>query len=425
MRELNEVREDINRADAELRDAFVLRMQLCREVALYKQKMGLPVLDEKREREVIEKNLAMLDGESLEFYYEAFLRSNMAISRTYQSKLIADLSPDTLYVGLADGGYPITVANGALSDISSLFSLKRRVFIITDDGIPKEYTELARAACDEAEVFVFPHGESSKSISTYESILCAMQNAGIKRTDAVLAVGGGVVTDLAAFAAATYMRGIDFYAVPTTLLAMLDASVGGKCGIDLGGIKNAVGVFTRPRGVLIDPTLLKTLDERQISAGLAEAIKMALTHDATLFEDIEGGLMQRDAAQLIRRALAIKIGVVERDERESGQRRILNFGQTLGHAIEASTDLLHGECVALGMIPMASEDVRARLIPLLHKIGLPTECRAIADGAKLIAADKKSTSDTVNAVYCDRIGEAYVKETKISELAAILEGGIK
>ena len=419
MRGLDEIRADINECDAQLRRAFMRRMGLAREVAEYKRQNSLPVFDAAREREVIERNAGELKDSELIPYYRDFLKSNMAISRRYQKKLLSDSS--AIYADIGEDGYYVHVGNGLLEGIDALFDLERRVFIVTDSGIPEKYVRLAAAKCKAATVHVVPSGEASKCFAVLEGILIAMQKAGLTRSDCVLALGGGVVGDLAAFAAASYMRGIDLYSVPTTLLAMLDSSVGGKCGIDLCGIKNSVGTFYQPKGVVIDPTRLSTLDKRQTASGLAEAIKMAATCDAQLFALIEDGLFEKDAAELIRRALAIKIAIVEEDEREGGLRRVLNFGHTLGHAIEAELGLLHGECVALGMLPMASDEARARLVPLLVRYGLPTAHAPLTDAKRLLAADKKAEGECVLAVYVDRIGEYRVTPTGRDELSRLLE----
>ena len=224
------------------------------------------------------------------------------------------------------------------------------------------------------------------------------------------AVGGGVIGDLAGFAAACYMRGVDFYNIPTTLLAQVDSSVGGKTAVDLGGIKNIVGAFHQPRAVLIDPEVLKTLDARQFACGAAEIIKMAATFDADLFARIEANGIRETEAQIetiIADTLRIKARVVEEDEKEQGLRKALNFGHTLGHGIESvSGRLLHGECVALGMLPMAESAVRERLRQVLQREGLPTACAEDADAVCEAAMhDKKADGDMVTTICVRRIGE--------------------
>jgi 3-dehydroquinate synthase len=255
-------------------------------------------------------------------------------------------------------------------------------------------------------------GEGSKSLSCLESILFRMLEEGFTRTDAVVAVGGGVVGDLGGFVASVYMRGIDFYNIPTTLLAQVDSSVGGKTAINLGGVKNCVGSFYPPRGVLIDPDLLTTMPARQMAAGMAEVIKMAAALDASFFEDLEAGALPICA--IIARAIAIKARVVEADEKESGLRRVLNFGHTIGHGIESCTGLLHGECVALGMLPMCTEEVRTRLVALYARYGLPTAFACDADRVvAALAHDKKLDGTCLRTVYVPRIGSFTIQEESL------------
>lgn len=310
----------------------------------------------------------------------------------------------TIHVSTSGRGYDITIGRGAIARAGEVFDLCRRVLVVTDDGVPEEYAECVARQCKDAKIFAFPQGESSKTAETYLSILRQMLDFGLTRTDCVVAVGGGVVGDITGFAAATYMRGIDFYNVPTTLLSEIDSSIGGKTAIDFCGVKNVVGAFYPPKAVIIDPDTLNTLSARQFSNGMAEAVKMAATSSAPLFESIERGEVSTD--DIIVRSLEIKRSVVEADEFESGARRVLNFGHTIGHGIEATAcgSLYHGECVALGMIPMCSSAVRARLVPVLEKHGLPT--RFSGDAKAVVSAlshDKKADGATINAVIVDEI----------------------
>ena len=235
-----------------------------------------------------------------------------------------------------------------------------------------------------------------------------MVEFGFSRTDAIVAVGGGVVGDLAGFVASTYMRGIDFYNIPTTVLSQVDSSIGGKVAIDFEGYKNIVGSFYPPKAVVIDSETLKTLPERQISNGLAEAVKMSVTSNAELFELFEKEDIYFNIDRIIEESLKIKKYVVECDEKETGIRKILNFGHTIGHAIESENsfkNLYHGECVALGMLFMCSFDVRNRLIKVLQKLNLPTSIDIEVSGLiDLIKLDKKSAGDSITLIYSDKIG---------------------
>lgn len=314
--------------------------------------------------------------------------------------------------------YDVTIEYGALPRVGELFDLNRKTLVVTDDGVPKEY---AKAVCDAASsplLITVAAGEKSKSLESFGTLLKAMLEGGFTRGDCVVAVGGGVVGDLAGFAASAYMRGIDFYNVPTTLLSQLDSSVGGKTAINFCGVKNIVGAFYQPKAVLIDPDVLKTLDRRQFSSGLAEAVKMSVTSDAALFEKLKGDF---DVSEIIADALKIKISVVEQDEKEAGLRRILNFGHTIGHGIEAQDGFYHGECVALGMLCASGEKLRGELIPIFEKYGLPTKADFDDDAVmSAIMHDKKSAAGGVNMIFSDGAGSYCEKKMNEDGIRALL-----
>jgi len=324
-----------------------------------------------------------------------------------------------------NGGYNIYLERGAIKKAAEYFNLDRNVLIVTDSGVPREYAETVAQQCKESIITVFPEGEASKNFDTYKGILDTLVGGGFTRTDCIVAVGGGVTGDMAGFAAATFMRGIDFYNIPTTVLSQVDSSVGGKTAIDFGGYKNIVGAFHQPKGVIIDSDTLKTLPYRQISNGLAEAVKMALTHDNKLFEMFESGNFDIDT--VIERSVKIKQSVVEADEKESGLRKVLNFGHTVGHAIESNTPTLyHGECVALGMLPMCSCEVRARLIPVLEKLKLPTSIDI--DPKKIIdtmSHDKKMAGDKISVVRVKKIGSFEIEKVDFSTFSNQIEAVYK
>ena len=330
------------------------------------------------------------------------------------------------------GSYPIYIERGGLGRVSQLAALDgRRVCIVTDSGVPDQYVQTVAEQCNASLVFRFGQGEKNKSFDTLRKLLGDLLAFHFDRRDAIVAIGGGVVTDLAGFAAATYMRGIDFYNIPTTLLSQVDASVGGKTAVDLDGYKNMIGAFWQPKAVLIDPLTLDTLPRRRISDGLAEVIKMSLTCDAALFERIETcdllpsddvSTLPTEIDEIIARALQIKIRVVEQDEREAGLRRVLNFGHTLGHAIESCCglgDRYHGECVALGMLPMCSDEARARLIPVLLRNGLPCMLDDLPPDEQLLTAlrhDKKAVGETINTIHVERVGEFETRKQTPEQL---------
>ena len=324
----------------------------------------------------------------------------------------------TLTMELRERSYNIVLGSGILKNACELFNLDRSVVIVTDSGVPEEYSQIIAACCKRAKIFTFPCGEESKNLDTYANILKAMMEFGIQRKDAVVAVGGGVVGDIAGFAASSYMRGVDFYNVPTTLLSQVDSSIGGKCAVDLDGVKNIVGAFYQPKGVLIDTEVLKTLDKRQLACGKAEIIKMAICKDEELFERIvREGICDHNLADIILDSLKIKKSVVEVDEREGGLRKILNFGHTLGHGIEATTDYLHGEAVALGMIPMCSPEVRKKLIPVLKNEGLPYEFGfSLKEAFEFMKHDKKGDGRAVDAILVRCVGKCDIERISTASL---------
>ena len=308
-------------------------------------------------------------------------------------------------VNLGEKSYDIYLEKGGLNKVGQFFYLDRNVMIVTDSKVPPQYVKAVHAASKRACIITIEAGEESKTLETFSVICEGMLKSGFTRKDCVVAVGGGVVGDLAGFAAACYMRGIDFYNVPTTLLSQVDSSVGGKTAVDFCGIKNIIGAFHQPKAVLIDPEVLATLDERQFACGAAEIIKMAATFDEELFEIIEKEPIENNLEDIIAKVVKIKANVVELDEKESGLRKVLNFGHTIGHGIESVTDYLHGECVALGMLTMASTEAKDRLSRVLTRENLPTTCMA-DENAVIDAAmhDKKAEANEITTVMVDTIG---------------------
>ncbi len=326
-------------------------------------------------------------------------------------------------INLGENSYEVHIGRGLLNEAKRFFNLDRKVLVVTDSGVPAEYSRKIAEQCKEAYIVTVPQGEGSKSIETLSVLLSEMLNNGFTRGDCAVAVGGGVIGDLTGFAASCYMRGIDFYNIPTTVLSQVDSSVGGKTGINFGGVKNTVGAFKQPKGVIADIDTLTTLSDRQISNGLCEALKMAINFDAKLFELFENEDPKEHLEEIITRSVEIKASVVEQDEKESNLRRVLNFGHTVGHGIESlGLGYYHGECVALGMIPMCGEGVRKRLTPVLKKLNLPTEASYDIDKAfDAVSHDKKSTSSGINAVFCDEIGTYTVKKVTLAELKKLTQ----
>lgn len=329
-----------------------------------------------------------------------------------------------IHIDLAERGYDINIGCGLIDRAGELFDLNRRVLIVTDAGVPREYSERVLAACREGEIITVGEGEGSKSIECFTRLCERLIEMNITRSDCLVAVGGGVVGDLTGFVAASYMRGIDFYNIPTTLLSQVDSSIGGKTAINLGGIKNVVGAFYQPKGVIVDPLLLRSLPRRHLLNGLAESIKMSLTSDEELFRLIERSNIDENIEEIIIRSLKIKQAVVEADEREGGIRRILNFGHSLGHAIESQENmggLYHGECVAIGMTSVCSDSVRSRLIPLLKRVGLPYCYDGnLEEALKYVLHDKKCEGEKISVVFVDRIGEYRIVKMDTEAFCALV-----
>ena len=329
--------------------------------------------------------------------------------------------------------YPVIVADGcfdALGQACREAGLAGRAFVISDTAVGPLFASRAAAALKEAgyeaQAFQVPAGEQHKTLGTVASVYDWLIGLRAERRDFVVCVGGGVVTDLAGFAAATCLRGLDFVHVPTSLLGMADAAIGGKTGVDHARGKNLIGVFAQPRLVLIDPLVLRSLPERHLRNGWAELIKHGLILDEALFHDLEAASIDGPplmSAELIARSVAIKAEVVSDDERETGRRMLLNYGHTVGHAIEAVTGFsgyLHGEAISIGMraaglisnvLGLLSDDDLARQQTLLRRFGLPDSAPGLDVAAVLDATrmDKKNRLGSINWVLLDGIGHAVTR----------------
>lgn len=319
-----------------------------------------------------------------------------------------------LTMNLGPRSYDIILKRGALENLYQFARLDRRVAIVTDSGVPEAYARRVADQCRDARIITVPQGEASKSLKILETVLRQMLDFGMGRGDLVVAVGGGVVGDLAGFAASIYMRGVDFINCPTTTLSMIDSSIGGKTAVDLGDTKNIVGTFWQPKLVIVDPDTLSTLPQRHFVNGLAEAVKAALLADPELFNIFEQGDVDARIDEIIYRCLRFKKNIVEQDETEQGMRKALNFGHTLGHGIEAvrgikgrrTTGLYHGECVALGMLPMIeSKTLQKRVRAVYRRLGLPL--RASYDKQKVLAEmlhDKKAQAGQITLIKVPGLG---------------------
>ncbi len=324
------------------------------------------------------------------------------------------------------GSYDITLKRNSINEIKNILNIKGKALIVTDSGVPEIYAKTVASQIENSVIYTFQQGEQSKNFETYSALLKTLAENKFDRKDCVIAVGGGVVGDMSGFTAATYMRGISFYNIPTTLLSQVDSSIGGKTAIDFLGYKNLVGAFFQPKAVIIDPNVLSTLTDRQFNNGLAESIKMAATSDRELFELLERNDAEAVIDTVIEKSLLIKKSVVEEDEKETGLRKVLNFGHTIGHAIETVTgldELYHGECVALGMMYMASGEAKEKIKNLLIKNNLPTETDFNVEAVyEALHHDKKSAGSGVNVVTVKNIGEFEFEFLEYNEIYKILKG---
>lgn len=327
-------------------------------------------------------------------------------------------------VPAVSGTYEIRIGEGLLESNPFLHALTSEpMLLVSNTTVGPLYARRLAEKLQKPYLEV-PDGEQFKTVETWQTIIDAAVANGLNRHSVMVAVGGGVVTDLVGFAAATYMRGIRYISIPTSLLAMVDAAVGGKTGVNIPEGKNLIGAFHQPFGVLIDVSTIDTLPEREYRAGLAEVVKYALALDADFLDWLETHIDQikaRDAnvlVELIAHCCRLKRNVVIEDERETGKRALLNLGHTVGHALEAATDyadFLHGEAVAIGMIAelAIAETVLGIALPiervrsLLAALGLPTKWRGeLSKLLPFMYKDKKNTGGKVYFVLCETIGRA-------------------
>lgn len=349
----------------------------------------------------------------------------------------------SIQVELGPASYHVHVGPGARARLAALLAERTRagrVAVVTDETVAALHLPTLRAALPAAPTtLVVPPGEQSKSLWVARELYDALAAARIEREDALIALGGGVVGDLAGFVAATWLRGIPFVQAPTTLEAAVDAAVGGKTGLNHPAGKNLIGAFHQPVGVVIDTDFLETLPRRDFIAGLAESVKHALIRDAAFFEWHErnaGALAARQAdtvAALIARNCEIKAEVVRQDERERGLRAVLNFGHTVGHALEhlLGYELRHGECVSLGIIAantlavargLLDGALAARGAALLAELGLPTRLPRAVDAAEVVnvcRSDKKVRGGAINFILLTGLGATVrVADVSDAEIAA-------
>ncbi|MCH4889983.1 3-dehydroquinate synthase [Acidaminobacter sp. JC074] len=347
---------------------------------------------------------------------------------------------------LGENSYNIFIGKNYFNKIAGMIVDEfkyQKIVIVTDDNVEKLYLSDLLQGFNNLNISTFSYtveaGEKSKSIRVLENLYQYFTECHLTRKDLIIALGGGVIGDLAGFAAATFLRGVDFIQIPTSLLSQVDSSVGGKVAVNLPQGKNLVGNFYQPKAVYIDVHVLSTLDRREFISGMAEVVKYAFIEDKTLFDDLmtyDLTSIEDHIIPIIRRCVEIKAQVVERDEKESGERMLLNFGHTIGHAIEKLTSYSkfnHGEAVGMGMVyfframrarGMMTQETYDLSMALLEKYELDTyESYDIDELVEASKLDKKSDKDKLNIILLESIGKAYIKSVDFDWFREfILEG---
>ena len=343
----------------------------------------------------------------------------------------------------ASRDYDVLIGSGLLGSIGArvaAFKKAKKVCIVSDTNVWPLYGNTVSSSITDAGLeavrFVFPAGEESKNAATYLELLHCLAENHLTRTDLIVALGGGVVGDLAGFAAATYLRGISFIQVPTTLLAAVDSSVGGKTAIDLPAGKNLVGAFWQPSLVLCDTNCLNTLPEDIFRDGCAEVIKYAVLYDSHLFRYLAQTGLDFDRETVITRCVELKRDVVAQDEYDTGMRMKLNLGHTFGHGVEARSnfEISHGKAVAIGMAIIAragfakdicSKEVRDAILAVLDRFKLPSSCEFTAEQLFTAAlSDKKRSGGTVSLIVPRSIADCVILPMPVTEIQSFIEAGL-
>lgn len=317
--------------------------------------------------------------------------------------------------------YDILLGHNIISNLKDYVDKNKQILIIMDDNIPVRYMESIKNSLDNnIYSFVIRHGENNKSFSNYQNILNYLLDLNFTRDDMIINLGGGVVSDLGGFIASTYKRGIKYINIPTTTLSMVDSSIGGKVAINYSGYKNVIGSFYEPYLVIIDIELLKTLDERNYYNGLVEALKMSLLDSKDFFELFKD--LHQNLDDIIYKSLMFKKRIIEEDEKDLGIRRILNFGHTLGHAIEAKyiNKIYHGEAVGYGMLPFIDNlNLRSQVQTILQKMNINIDEARYHNLKEYIKQDKKNNFEKdklyVNVIKLKDIGNPYIEKIDIEQ----------
>ena len=331
----------------------------------------------------------------------------------------------TLEINLTNCNYKIHIERGIIDKISNYLDQNNRYFIITDDGVPFAYTKKLKEKLINCDVCVVPKGEKSKSLSIYKKVCKELLKHNYSKSDYIIALGGGVVGDLAGYVASTYKRWMKFINIPTTTLSMVDSSIGGKVALNFEGVKNMIGTYYHPECVLIDPNVLETLPKRHINNGLIEALKTGIIGDKELYELFLNNEQLNNIDEVIYRSLKVKASVVEKDEKELNLRKVLNFGHTFGHAYEAyfkMDEYLHGESVALGMLTICkNECYYDQLVKILSKMNIKTIPNVNEKMIrKYVGNDKKVSGDMIDIVVVHDIASPIIKSVLIDDVMEYL-----
>ncbi|WIH82663.1 3-dehydroquinate synthase [Brachyspira pilosicoli] len=336
--------------------------------------------------------------------------------------------------------YDILVEKGLINDTGKLVKevlRGKRALIVTDDIVDKFYTETVKKSLEKENIItsvcVLENGETNKNIESIYNIYSALAKNELSRKDIIIALGGGVIGDMAGYAAATWMRGIDFVQIPTTLLACVDSSVGGKTGINIKEGKNLVGAFHSPRLVIMDSDVLNTLPKREFNAGMAEVIKHAFLFDKKLLKYLENNNNNFDMDFILKRNCELKGHIVEIDYKEKKERMFLNFGHTIGHSVENAAGygvLLHGEAVAIGVIFAIEYGIKKNITKdkslleraknIFAKFSLPTEIPSNINLKDAIKLDKKRSNDEINFVFLEDIEKPLINKVSINDIVNLL-----
>ncbi len=330
-----------------------------------------------------------------------------------------------LNVNLKGKSYEVIVEKGIIKNITPYVDIEKKFLIVSDDRIPNVYINTIKKQLKKVDVFIFPHGENNKSLKNYQLVIDKLIQGDYSRKDYIIALGGGVVTDLAGFVASTYKRGMNLINIPTTTLAMVDASVGGKVALNFDKLKNVIGSFYHPNCILIDIDTLETLPKRHYINGVIEALKTGMIGDKELYNIFFNGDYRDHIEEIIYRSLQYKIKIVEQDEKEENIRKVLNFGHTFGHAYETyflMKNYLHGEAVALGIVTISKdkpylEDIKKIFTKWGIKLNINVEKDKIIN---IIRNDKKCDDDIVDLIIVDEIGKSKIVPTKIEDLSRYL-----